>query len=128
MGYSPDEQTASVISTAILNGVVAFIVYALFERCRDQKEIYAPRLREKPHRTPKSPTLSLFSWISDINSVSDDETLKMVGLDAFMLLRFLRFCGMVCGICGVFGVCVLFPVYFTAGLHQDGIAGIIDLL
>jgi hypothetical protein len=124
MVYHPDDQTSTVISTLILNGVVSFIIYCFFEVVRGKKEIFAPRLRTKPERTPNFPNTTPFSWITAVNSISDEATLQMIGLDAFILLRFVRFCCKFCCICGLIGICFLFPVYFTSEGHQNTIAGI----
>lgn len=124
MPYNPDDETSTVIATVSANIVFGIANYLLFEYLRYQKEIYFPRTRSHPDRCPPLPSLGAFSWIFTVLSVSDRETLRMVGVDAYICLRFLKLCLKICVYCGTFGVFILFPVYFTSFGQQKGIAGI----
>jgi hypothetical protein len=119
-----DEASSTVVSTIIVNVIVGAILLILFEFNRGKKEIYAPKLRMRKHRCPPPLPTGFFAWVSFVMNMKDDETLGYIGLDAFMCLRFIRFCFRVCGVSAVVGMLVLWPVYFTAQLHQDGVAGV----
>ena len=43
-------------------------------------------------RVPASPVGMPGSWLSTISPVSDDEFLRMAGLDAYMMMRFIKVC------------------------------------
>lgn len=136
-----DTATASVFSTLTLQAIIGAIVYLLFEYFRGtsplsplslsppphhrlgQREIYAPRLRTKPHRCPPQPPSGLFGWLTTTYSLSDEETLRVVGLDAFMFLRYLKIFARVGLGCGIFGLMTLVPIYGTAN-KKDGVVGI----
>jgi hypothetical protein len=86
----------------------------LFEWWRSQKEIYSPKLRSKKSRCPPSLPTSPFAWIKPVLSLSDEDTLRMVGLDGYIFLRFLRMCAKLALGCGTFGLIFLLPIYSTA--------------
>eukprot|EP00953_Heterococcus_sp_UTEX-ZZ885_P027763 14856-Heterococcus_DN1.PRE.1 len=68
----------------------------------------------KPSRSPaESPKKGLFGWIRSVTKVSDAETLRCVGLDTYMFLRFLRMCFKVTAVSAVVSLAVLIPVYIT---------------
>jgi calcium permeable stress-gated cation channel len=58
-----------------------------------------------------------------IYSLSDEETLRIVGLDAFMFLRYLKIFARLGVGCGIFGLITLVPIYGTAS-KKDGVVGI----
>lgn len=118
-----DTGTASVFSTLVLQAIIGFIVYILFELFREQKEIYAPKLRVKPERCPLEPPNHYFGWLKPILNLSDEETLKIVGLDGFMFLRYLKIFTKIGLGCGIFGLITLVPIYGTAP-SQEGVVGI----
>ena len=107
-----------------MNALTGGIFYCLFEYFRFQKDIYASKARERQHRTPPLPPRGLFKWLTHTVSVSDEDTLRIVGLDGYLFLRFLRLCATFCIVAGVAGALVLWPVYFTSRGHIPGIAGI----
>ena len=86
-----------------------------------QKDIYLPKLRLSKSRTPEEPAAFIFSWIPHVLSVSDAETLRMVGADAFMLLRFTRMCAIFSILTGILAMGILVPVYATAPTLSGGI-------
>lgn len=99
------------------------MVSLFFHFTLGQREIYAPRLRTKPDRCPAKPPSFLFGWIQPIINLSDEETLRIVGLDAFMFLRYLKIFARVGLGCGIFGLITLVPIYGTAS-KKEGVVGI----
>ena len=53
--------------------------------------------------------------------LSDEETLKIVGLDGYMLLRFLLICAKMGMYGGIFSLLLLLPLYSTS--NEDGVIG-----
>lgn len=124
MAYTPDPATSSVFATLAMQGGIGLVVWALFEYFRPkQREVYAPRLRSKKNRCPEACPDKPFAWISHCFNISDEDTLRHIGLDGFMFLRFLLLCFKMAAACGVFGLIVLMPVYSTAP-GNPGVAGI----
>ena len=134
-------QTDSLISTLYVNLIIFCILMALFEINRHFKSIYFPRLQsrfkvsrcclkhsstlsvtlifyvnyQKSKRVPMEPSWYPFAWLYEISKVSEDDLLKMIGLDAYMLMRYLNVCFRSSVFLSFFGVVVLVPVYATAG-------------
>jgi hypothetical protein len=54
MGWTPDYQTGSVITSLTIQSTLGLIVIVLFENLRYQKELFAPRLRNPGKRSQKS--------------------------------------------------------------------------
>ena len=119
-----DEASSTVVTTIIVNALVGSLLILLFELNKGKKEIYAPRLRMQKNRCPPPPPTGFLAWVSFIQNINDEETLEYIGLDAFMFLRFIRFCFRLSCIAAVVGLLVLWPVYSTASVHQDGVAGV----
>lgn len=124
MAWTPDTATAGVFATLLLQGIIGVVVYFLFELSRGQMEIFWPKRRTRNHRCPKSdPSLTPFGWVWSVLTISDEETLHLVGTDGFVLLRYLRMCAKVCLCCGAFACILLVPVYATA-YGDDEVVGI----
>ena len=114
MAYTPDAATSTIFSSLIIYGIVGTVLILIFEYVRSKREIFAPRLRTRKLQTPAAPFRFPFSWIPQILAISDAETIRMVGLDAFVLLSFLKMCIKLVVICGFTGMVILVPVYVTA--------------
>jgi hypothetical protein len=86
--WSPDTSTNSIFTVLLIQGIVGTILYGVFEIVRGQREIYEPKRRSKPQRCPKADVpLTPFGWIAPTMAVSDEDTLAMVGMDGYVLLR-----------------------------------------
>src|SRR3546814_12888060 len=109
-----DASTADpVLATLEINIGIACLLVFIFEMCRHIRAIYAKRLKSMPHRAPPAPGDGCMAWIPATTQVSEDETLRMVGLDGYMLLRYVRTCYRLCLFCSFWGLVVLVPVYWT---------------
>ncbi len=95
----------------------------LFELVRDKKDIYLARVRSQPHRVLKTPPPGVFAWIPHILRFSDDEVLESVGMDAFVLLGYIRLLCKITVVCGLCGILILCPVYYSSP-GNPGVAGI----
>jgi hypothetical protein len=110
--------TDSLESTIVINIIIFLVLMTLFEINRHFKSIYFTRLQTKFKRTkrvPMEPAWYPFAWIVEIYKVSEDELLRMVGLDAYMMVRYLSVCFRSSLFLSFFGIVVLVPVYATAG-------------
>eukprot|EP01033_Poteriospumella_lacustris_P000880 gene880-633_t len=123
MVWTPDAQTYSVFTTLGFNAVLGFAVMIIFEYFRvRQLDIYTPNLRKDAEEEIPVPTRTVFGWIPKLWALSDDDMLKIAGLDAYVYLRFIKMMFQI-GITCCAGLVILFPVYVTA-MGNKGVEGI----
>jgi hypothetical protein len=113
MGWTPDAEASSVFSTLLINGIIFSILSLLFEALRGSKvDIYMPKVRGcSKYLLPKE---GVFAWAWQILQLEDNHLLERVGMDGYVLARWLRMCSLVGCICSFFALTVLIPVYYTA--------------
>ena len=66
---------------------------------------------------PPCPSNYPLAWISTVMAVGDEDLLRMVGLDGYMLIRYISVCFRMSVFYSLFGVLVLAPLYSNAGTH-----------
>jgi len=110
-----------------ISGSASFfaVLFVLFELVRRLKALYLKRYRKKFRSTnrvpdPNSPPNGIFAWIPCVIAVSDDDFLRMVGLDGLMFIRFIAVCFKISCFLLVAGFLILLPVYATAGGNAEG--------
>jgi len=82
--------------------------------------IFSPRLHLHPIlTTPEPPNTNPFSWIPHVLSITDNEYLSTSGLDALMATKFHQTLAKILCTCGVFGLCVLAPIYKDGSVLED---------
>jgi hypothetical protein len=103
---------------SVLQGAIFYWFFA-FQRKKEinknSYDLYEPRQHTRKHRSP-APFAS--SWWRDALAVTQEETLRCVGLDSYMFLRFLRLGARVCTLGTVMSL-VLIPVYATGEARGD---------
>mmetsp|Transcript_23160 Transcript_23160/g.38296 ORF Transcript_23160/g.38296 Transcript_23160/m.38296 type:complete len:806 (-) Transcript_23160:71-2488(-) len=105
--------TTLVVSVA--QGLI-FYLFFVWQRGRDRKkeknsyDLYEPRQYSREHRSP-APFQK--NWWKEAWDISDEETLRCVGLDSFMFLRFLRLGARISLVGSLFAI-ILIPVYATS--------------
>lgn len=116
----------SVYVNILFSGGIGFLFLLAFEFLRNREtDIYAPRCRVDPNtmHTPLMPSpvpkAGLFQWIPQVWQFHDAQLLKMIGMDAYVHVRFLTFCGNLCVVCS-FGAFILMLVYFSAAKSEHG--------
>ena len=116
--------TASVYTALTFNGFVFCSLLIGFEYLRTRQiDIYAPKTRGKKSLSPSIP-YGWFEWILKVYNAEDNEILRVAGMDALVLLRFLLFCSKLTGICSI-GSIILIPVYYyTDNNNNDDVTGI----
>lgn len=112
---NPTDST-QLLNTFWMNIAVFSILLLLFESVRHIKLVYMPRLKSKAlkRRSPPQPSKFAFAWILSIFDVEEETVLKTVGLDAYMMLRFITVCFRICAFFTFFGLVILIPVYESA--------------
>lgn len=79
----------------VVNVIFFIILLCIFEMARNIRSIYAPRFTKKyleSSRVPALPPSYPLGWVRAIQNVSDDELLHFIGLDGYMLIRFIYMC------------------------------------
>ena len=83
-----------------------------FECFRRIRPLYLSRLAfEKERRVPPAPNSFPLNWVWKIKSVTDREVLRMVGLDGYMLLRYILICFRIGFFFSFWGLVFLTPIY-----------------
>lgn len=72
------------------------------------------------------PDDSFFGWVKSIFTVSEDQVVRKIGLDAAMFFRFIRTAFYISGLLAIFGIFILMPVYGTDDYYKkhDNIRGL----
>lgn len=93
VSHSTDSFLASVYANiAIL--VISLVAFAIARK--RHASFFTPRLlklNNAGHRLPSDPASTVFGWIFSNLSMSDEQLLESVGLDGYMLIRFLKLGG-----------------------------------
>ena len=109
--------TMGMITTLAINIGVFIAIQWVFEVNRFYKQIYLKRLQKRFEdigRVPPIPPHHVFGWLKAIYAVSEMDVLRMVGLDAYMLLRYHVVCWKLALFMSFWGVIALVPIYSTA--------------
>eukprot|EP01031_Cornospumella_fuschlensis_P035603 gene35603-43179_t len=117
------KESGQLLNTFYINMIIFWALVAVFEMVRNWKSIYLNRLTKKfvqSKRVPPPPSRWPFAWVYTILLIPNEEVLRMVGLDGYMLLRFLLVCIRVASFFTFFGLIVLVPVYVHGG---EGLSG-----
>lgn len=120
--YSQTE-THQLLNVLYINIVIFVALVGLFELLRNMKSVFLNRYRSKfirTNRVPKKPSWIPFSWAWIVFSVSDDEVLRMIGLDGYMYLRFLTVCIRTACFYSFWGLIVMIPVYAQGSVGLVG--------
>lgn len=127
-------ETQQLLNTFYINLTIFGSLMILFELLRHWKSIFLVRLKRKfisENRVPEKPSIYPFAWIWTIMNISHDEVLRMIGLDGYMLLRYLNACVRIAAFCAFWGLIVMVPVYANGsggltGWNQYTLANIPD--
>lgn len=103
--------------------LVLFAAFVLvFEANRFYPQIFLKRCVKKfvdANRVPERPPEWAFGWLWSLYHITEDDILAMVGLDAYMLLRFHVVCLKLCCFLSFWGLLILTPLYSTAAVTSQ---------
>lgn len=74
-------ESAAIATNLVLQVVVGLVLLLVFEQCRHLRPIYRRKADTSPSSAP-------FGWIPATLSVSEAETLRIAGVDGYVLLRY----------------------------------------
>lgn len=83
--------TRGMLLTLAINMVMFTILVIVFESNRSYKQIFLKRYQKRfitAGKIPSEPYTYFFGWLTRILQVEEVDVLYMVGLDAYMLLRY----------------------------------------
>jgi hypothetical protein len=112
------QDTETLINTLWVNCFFFAILVIAFEINRYIKPIYLKRRNKKfiqSGRVPEEPPHYPFGWIVAISKINDEEILRSIGLDGYMLLRYIIVCFRFSVFIGFWALLVLTPLYKQAG-------------
>jgi len=95
--------------------LVFALLLLLFEKVRHKKTVYFCREEWMRHRKPPELPTGFLAWLRPLMATPKERILQLAGLDAYMLLRYIRMCLKICLCSGFLGMVVLVPMY----LHGD---------
>ena len=114
-----------IFSFGFFHSVVSlaqFLIFYIFftkqrskEQAKTSYDLFEPRQNTRRHRSP--PPFEA-NWYQAAWNMTDEETLKCVGLDSYMFLRFLRL-GARVTLLGTFWSLLLIPLYATGDERGD---------
>ena len=121
--------TAAFISSLIFHAGITFILLLVFSILRPRCEfVYQPSFKlftefiykeipEKKLALLKKLRLSssLFAWVTPAFKINTEELYDLVGLDAFVYLRFLRLCFLIAAFSLPYAAIVLIPINLYGG-------------
>ena len=130
-GPNPNEQYNSwdYIATLMEWYMLPFgIQYVLFEVYRgsaqhvyeSRRDTYTARCSSEANLRPPPPRSRWpLGWVWPVLSVNDEELLELVGLDAYVMVRYIRLCWIMCAAAAFVCVCLLVPIYSSASKEDD---------
>lgn len=109
------EQRTDQIESTIISNVFIFVVLLIFfELNRHIRAIYLQRVVDKfkdSNRVPPTPSSYPLGWLFTTLKVDDEDLVKMIGLDGYVLVRYLKLCVRMTSFMLFWGLIVLVPVY-----------------
>ncbi len=105
-----------LLTTLYINISLFIFILILFEFNKKYKQIYLKRFQQRfidTGRVPEEPPDSILGWLVCLWNVSELDVLRMVGLDAYMLLRYHVVCYKLAIFYTFWGLLVLLPIYCT---------------
>ncbi|KAI8343927.1 hypothetical protein BC941DRAFT_464168 [Chlamydoabsidia padenii] len=101
-------------------GIGFFGAFLLLRKTRPQT--YAPRTYAIPiEKRPPTISKGRIKWIWDILHISDDELIRTMGLDRFMILKFLRMGMVVFGLFSLLALPIMLPLNIINQLDSPGL-------
>ena len=114
------ENWQSINLSLEFSAVVAVLLLMVFECGRARKRhVFWSKRRYTPHRTPRSMPLGAFAWVPTAFLMPGSDLAALVGLDAYMLLRYTKLAMRLTAFMTFWGLAVLLPLYASADPGDD---------
>lgn len=116
-----NDSTSTFVVALIINGIIALVVLLIYSLLRPKlKHIYAPRLLLVDKKYPLgSWSEKCFGWILPAFKATNDDIFNYCGMDALVLIRFMKFCLIASLIILPYGIIVLIPIHVHGGLDLE---------
>jgi hypothetical protein len=115
-------ETAGLLNSLYINLILFSLFMVFFEVNRHMKSTYLKRATKKfkkSQRVPPTPSNYPFAWIISVMEVGEDDLLRMVGLDGYMLIRYINVLFRMSVFFSFWGVFVLVPIYSSNGNKHE---------
>ena len=114
-------ETQGLLNTLYINLILFTFFMTFFEVNRHMRSTYLKRVTkrfQRCNRVPEAPSNFPFAWIMTVLDVEEEDFLRMVGLDGYMLMRYINVCFRMSVFFTIWGLMALVPVYGHApGRH-----------
>ncbi|KAI8374659.1 uncharacterized protein BYT42DRAFT_577150 [Radiomyces spectabilis] len=129
MSDSPDDQinadsTTSTFTSALwFNAAIGIGLFGVFSILRTRRpQTYEPRLYavDKSHRPPQL-SRGWFLWIYQLFKIPDEDLIRYMGLDRFMILKFLRMGMVVFSLFSILAIPILIPLNIINQNNSPGL-------
>ena len=114
-------ETQGLLNTLYINLILFTFFMTFFEVNRHMRSTYLKRVTkrfQRCNRVPAAPSNFPFAWIMTVLDVEEEDFLRMVGLDGYMLMRYINVCFRMSVFFTIWGLMALVPVYGHApGRH-----------
>lgn len=125
------QSSSSQIITTLLYNIIIFILLILFFECnRSLKSVYLKRYTKRfieVNRVPILPSNNYFSWLYIIIfTITEEELYNMIGLDGFILIRYINILIKISLFINMNGILLLTPLYYYSDNNNNNITNILD--
>jgi hypothetical protein len=114
-------ETQGLLNTLWINLILFAFLMTFFEVNRHMRSTYLKRVTkrfQRCNRVPPPPSTFPFAWVLTVMDVEEEDFLRMVGLDGYMLMRYINVCFRMSVFFTIWGLVALVPVYGNApGKH-----------
>lgn len=97
------------IEVCLPTGIMLMLLFECM-RARD-RPVYWPKRRWRRCQTPTKAPSGPLAWLFYDMTLKGVEVAKLIGLDAYMLLRYIRLCLRITAMSTFWGLAVLLPLY-----------------
>ncbi|KAK3352805.1 hypothetical protein B0T25DRAFT_193351 [Lasiosphaeria hispida] len=119
--FSAQLQQTSVIAALGSSVGITFAIAACFSFLRPYNNVvYAPKLKHADEKHAPPPLgKGVFAWMKPLWATTEQDLVRLIGMDATIFMRFTRMCRDLFVILSVLGCCILIPVNFTKDAIKD---------
>lgn len=120
---SSAEATDGLLHTLLMSAIAFLLLGLAFEGTRHLRVVHLRRVTHKltqERRVPPIPSARALAWAWETLRVTDDQLLRMVGLDGYMLIRYIKLCIKASLFFSFLGLLVLLPIYHSFAKRTAG--------
>ena len=120
-----NDQQQQIVTTLQYNVLIFVVLILFFEFNRSLKSVYLKRYTKRfieNNRVPDLPSNNFFSWLYIvIFTITEEELYNMIGLDAYILIRYLNILIKISLFVSLNGLLLLAPLYYYCSNDNNNI-------